>query len=70
MVKKILGYLSKNQSQSKTSVISNLSFHYFVLSRSLLRFGIEKTPSPKMGHLLAEEEFSDDEAMAMDTSRM
>jgi len=39
-------------------------------SKSLLRFGIEKTPSPKMGHLLAEEDFSDDEAMTMDTSRM
>lgn len=37
-------------------------------SKSLLRFGIEKTPSPKMGHLLAEDDFSDDDAM--DTSRM
>jgi len=32
-------------------------------SKSLLRFGIERTPSPKKGHLLAEEDSSDESPM-------
>ena len=32
----------------------------FIFSRSLLKFAIERTPSPKKGHLLAESEDSDD----------
>jgi Cu+-exporting ATPase len=39
-------------------------------SKSLLRFGIEKTPSPKMGYLLAENDDSDDDDDAMKTSPM
>ena len=37
-------------------------------SRSLLKFTLERTPSPKKGHLLAEEDDSSDEGL--DTSEM
>ena len=54
---------SQNINQSRhyrESLSATVYLFLFFISRSLLKFGVERTPSPKKGHLLAESEESDD----------
>ena len=63
MMEKMSVLDSQNINQSRhyrVTLLATLYFLLFFISRSLLKFGIERTPSPKKGHLLAESEESDD----------
>ena len=63
MMEKMFVLDSQNINQSRhyrVTLSATLFSLLFFISRSLLKFGIERTPSPKKGHLLAESEESDD----------
>ena len=60
--------VSFKKSKSKYKFTKFQTMFHEKIFRSLLRFGIERTPSPKKGHLLAEEYESDDGSLK--TSRM
>ena len=63
MMEKMFVLDSQNINQSRhyrVTLSATLYSLLFFISRSLLKFGIERTPSPKKGHLLAESEESDD----------